>query len=533
LLARSFESEPLQGVGGYAWKALWETAKRFSEKHAYPAQAFPNVDEDGRCVLCQEGLREEGRERLSRFDQFVKDDTQVRLGEARAAYELECESFAKLVVLPDAIVSNQKDLEATDSQLVAEIRALLGGYQDTFEQTREALKGVDPLKQFVIVPVAALVRLVEAAKAARVTAEGLSNPEVVQQRLASVTSRRKELELLQTIKISREAIIKEITRLKEREALDAAKTAAATTSITKKILELSEESITEFVRDTFTRETERLRLERVTIARTRAEKGALLHQPKLVGARQTVTLPRVFSEGERTALGLAAFFTEAHLDTSKSALILDDPVTSLDHVRRGRVAERLATLGETRQVVVFTHDLAFVADLTREAKSKGVPIAERSVTRSRADERKPGACSTAHPWTAKDVAARLDELRHELARIKRDCGTWDEKEYEHAVAGWAGSLSETWERIFSQEIVGAILADGGLELRPMMVKVLARFSDADHREFDASYSRASLWAKRHDKSVAVNYVAPEVSDLETELALIGGWFKRVKGYKNQ
>jgi lauroyl/myristoyl acyltransferase len=31
------------------------------------------------------------------------------------------------------------------------------------------------------------------------------------------------------------------------------------------------------------------------IARTRADKGALLHQPKLVGARQQVTLPRVFS----------------------------------------------------------------------------------------------------------------------------------------------------------------------------------------------------------------------------------------------
>ena len=61
---------------------------------------------------------------------------------------------------------------------------------------------------------------------------------------------------------SREAIVKEIARLKEREALEAAKSAAATGPITKKILELSEESITEVVRDTFTRETDRLRLER-------------------------------------------------------------------------------------------------------------------------------------------------------------------------------------------------------------------------------------------------------------------------------
>ena len=226
----------------------------------------------------------------------------------------------------------------------------------------------------------------------------------------------------------------------------------------KKILDLSEESITDVVRDTFTRETDRLRLERVTIARTRADKGTLLHQPKLVRARQEVKLPRVFSEGERTALGLAAFFTEASLDDSKSALILDDPVTSLDHIRRRLVAARLATLAANRQVIMFTHDVAFVADLKLEASGGGVSVAERSVTRSRFDEQKPGACSTDHPWKAKDVPARLDELRRELARIKNGETTWDQKRYEDAVSVWAGHLSQTWERIFSQEIVGPILA---------------------------------------------------------------------------
>ncbi len=319
--------------------------------------------------------------------------------------------------------------------------------------------------------------------------------------------------------------------MKERDALEAAKTAAATTGITKKILELSEESITEVVRDTFTRETDRLRLERVTIARTRADKGALLHQPKLVGARQQVTVPRVLSEGERTALGLAAFFTEAHLDRSNSALILDDPVSSLDHIRRGLVATRLAALAENRQVILFTHDVAFVADLKREAGARGVPVAERSVMRSRADERKPGACMTTHPWKAKDVPARLDELRQELGRMRRECSTWDDKQFEDAVAVWAGNLSETWERIFSQEVVGPVLAEGGLEVRPKMVKILARFSDQDHQEFDGSYGRVSQWAKRHDKSAAVNYVAPDLDTLEEELRVVESWFKRVKGYK--
>jgi energy-coupling factor transporter ATP-binding protein EcfA2 len=531
LLARSFESDPLPGMGTSLWKVLWESARRFSEEHAYPAQTFPVVEANCRCVLCQEPLSADARDRLSRFERFVKDDTQVRVDEARQIYDRQVQSLNNLQIAPDTVLSDQKDLEVTHALLIADFRVLLDKYANARKATLDAISTSGPVALFGVEPLAVLTALAQAATTARDMAAGLANPTIVQERLAGTTVRRQELDLLQETKNLRATIIGEIARRKEREKLEAAKTAAATGPITKKILELSEESITEVVRDTFTRETDRLRLERVTIARTRADKGALLHQPKLVGARQDAKLPRVFSEGERTALGLAAFFTEAHLDGSRSALILDDPVTSLDHIRRGLVAARLAELAQSRQVIMFTHDVSFVADLKREASGRGVPVAERSVTRSRADERKPGTCTTKHPWKAKDVPARLDELRQQLSRIRKESSSWDERQYEEAVAVWAGNLSETWERIFSQEIVGPVLAEGGLEVRPMMVRVLARFSDDDHREFESSYARASQWAKRHDKSTLVNYVAPDVAELEAELSLVDDWFKRVKGYK--
>jgi energy-coupling factor transporter ATP-binding protein EcfA2 len=531
VLARSFESEPLAGVGTSPWKLLWDSARRFSVEHAYPTQPFPVAGEESRCVLCQEKLGDEARVRLLKFEQFVKDDTQVRLDEVQRLYEKHVEALTKLRVSPDAVVSDQKDLEATHAELIAETRALLDKYQRALDPTLDAIAHVGLVTLCDIEPLSTLTALTQASSRARESSADLANPAIVQARLAVIVARRQELELLRASKDSRAAIVKEIARRKERDVLEAIKTAAATGPITKKVLELSEESITEVVRDTFTRETERLRLDRVTIARTRADRGALLHQPKLVGARQDVKLPRVFSEGERTALGIAAFFTEAQLDGSKSALILDDPVTSLDHIRRGLVASRLSELAESRQVIMFTHDVSFVADLKREAGGKGVPVAERSVTRSRADERKPGACSTKHPWKAKDVPARLEELRLRVRLIRNESRAWEEKEYEDAVAVWAGDLSETWERIFSQEIVGQVLAEGGLEVRPMMVKILARFTEQDHREFDASYGRVSQWAKRHDKSTMVNYVPPDVAILEEELDLVDAWFKRVKGYK--
>ena len=52
-----------------------------------------------------------------------------------------------------------------------------------------------------------------------------------------------------------------------------------------------------------------------------------------------------------------------------------------------------------------------------------------------------------------------------------------------------------------------MLGESGLEVRPMMVKILAKFTEADYTELDASYRCVSQWAKRHDRSALVNYVA--------------------------
>ena len=269
------------------------------------------------------------------------------------------------------------------------------------------------------------------------------------------------MELLRAMRRKRGVIVEEINRLKLRGKLEEVKNSAATGAITRKISELSEAEVTEVIRDRFTRETERLHLERVTISKTRAERTALLHQPKLISVRQNVTLPQVFSEGEKTALGLAAFFAEASLDSSKSALILDDPVSSLDHVRRELVARRLIDLSVDRQIIVFTHDVSFVVDLKQEARGKGSSVTDRSVARSRAGERKPGMCSENHPWKAKDVSQRLEALRVDLVRIGRDSSGWGQDDYEVKVASWSGELSETWERILSQEIVGSVISEGG------------------------------------------------------------------------
>lgn len=531
LLARELQSEPVPGAGGSPWKSLWDAARRFSKQEAFPDKDFPNVDDGSSCVLCHQPLTAEARERLIRFERFVSDDTQAQLAVAAKGLDDKIRAICRLEVCPALVAEHLVDVGGNADDELKSVQVLLDEWEEEREKLLEAIEGDSPLPPSEADDSEATKLLRARASAARKVIEDLDDPAKAQALLDQAVRNKKELDLCRTVKKERAGILVEIARRRVLARLLEVKTEAATTGISRKATELSAEHITEVVRDAFTRETERLGLDRVTIAKTKGVKGTVLHQPKLVGARQSVKLPRVFSEGEKTALGLAAYFTEARLDESKAALILDDPVSSLDHLRRERVAARIAELAQDRQVVIFTHDVAFVSDLKIEAQRLGVAVGERSVARRLGGERRPGKCGLMHPWKAKDVGQRLHSLETDIARIKRECGEWSEDQYEEAAASWAGHMSQTWERVFSQEIVGPIVAEGRMEVRPQMVRVLAKFSDKDESEFQASYGRVSKWANRHDKSVKANYVAPSIDELENELDFVKAWFKRVRKYK--
>ena len=87
----------------------------------------------------------------------------------------------------------------------------------------------------------------------------------------------------------------------------------------------------------------------------------------------------ILSEGEQRAIAIASFLAEVSLEPSKSGIVFDDPVNSLDHVRRERIANRLALEAKSRQVIVFTHDLAFAWELSQQAQAQEHQAAVRHV----------------------------------------------------------------------------------------------------------------------------------------------------------
>lgn len=523
--ASSFDEEPLTGVGSATWRLLWSAARNYSTTEAYHGHQFPVVDEGAVCVLCQQLLDDDARTRLQRFDQYMTDTTER---DAAVAEQKFAQDLAELRALEFATPTRTvalSALEAHDSQLGRAATALLTKLEEQRDAIVQTLTGEDPA------PVSlAAINIPERLTALSVQIQDRATTTDVTQFRSAVTelsSKKAELQASVRLSESREKIQAEVQRLRDLKGLKAARTAADTSSITQKASSLTREYATDRILDRFTQETDRLRLHKVTLQDLGGRKGQLNQKPGLLGTTKKVAARAVLSEGEQTALGLAGFFTEAIFDQSKSALIFDDPVTSLDHVRRDKVAERLTQLANDRQVVVFTHDVAFTGDLAAAAEREDVALTERAVERRGVE---PGICTDRFPWKARDFRSRVTHLADELAKLKKERSNLVQEDWEERVATWAGYLSETWERSVTTEVLNQVFDRGSSQVRMMKFRLLADISDADNQDLQDGYGATSRWGRRHDKSAETNYVAPEPADLECELTRLTSWQKRVRKY---
>lgn len=80
----------------------------------------------------------------------------------------------------------------------------------------------------------------------------------------------------------------------------------------------------------------------------------------------------ILSEGEQKVIALADFIAETSITTINKGIILDDPVNSLDEERKSVISERLVSISENKQVIIFTHDLVFASSLINYATDKSL-----------------------------------------------------------------------------------------------------------------------------------------------------------------
>jgi hypothetical protein len=435
--AEAFADQPQPGTGGEAWREMWEAARRFVEAGE---GAFPDEGDDAACPLCQQDLEADARERMRRFEAFVSGNLreQVRLVDAALTEHLEAlPDLGELAHTAEVAVAAAG--EHLQGPADAALRALADRLAIVTGRSEPSLDGgldLRPLRDYVAVQVA--------------EAEGFAVLRNERDR-ARIETRLRELRARQAVAGAREEVLAYIESLEAIAAREEARRALSTQAISHRIRELSRLAITDRLKEALEQEIGEVDpiANRVEL-KASASKGKPAVQFKLRSeGREKVG--KVLSTGEQTALATAFFLAELRVSDERSAIVLDDPVSSLDHQRREHVATRLVEEAARRQVVVLTHDLVFVYYLQEKAEELGVEVHGQALERA---YHSVGVVAPGLPWEVKSPMERAKALRHELKARLIPLHKGNDPAYEAEAQRWRLELRKAYERMIEVYVLG-------------------------------------------------------------------------------
>ena len=252
--------------------------------------------------------------------------------------------------------------------------------------------------------------------------------------------------------------------------------------------------------------------------------GAQRYQVKLIADPGTPPL-KILSEGEHRAVALAGFLSELSTASHRSAIVLDDPVSSLDHRWRRHVAERLVEEGGARQVVVFTHDAVFLMNLMEASEAVGQPIEVVHLARSGTTV---GIPRGGAPWIAMKVKERIAYLNRRLQEAEADLNAGQDERYRSVVPDLYGFLREAWERAVEEVLLNGSVVRFGREVQTNRLKPLVDITEADLTTIDRAMTKASRYIRGHDDAAAIVDEPPQPDELRADIKELADWTKEMR-----
>ena len=243
---------------------------------------------------------------------------------------------------------------------------------------------------------------------------------------------------------------------------------------------------------------------------------------------QVLQLATFCSEGESRTLSLAAFLTELTTASSPSAIIFDDPVSSLDHIWRERISRRLVSEAGKRQVVVFTHDLLFLRLLLAEADRQGIACQNQYVRR----DGHAGICSPDLPWIAAPVKDRIGKLRVRWQAAEKLHRTSGAEAYESATREMYGLIREAWEKAVSEVLLNDVVERYRPSIETQKLRHLHDITAADTEFVENAMTECSRWIRGHDHPAADGTPVPGPGELKQRIDDLEGWVKSVRQRRN-
>ena len=306
------------------------------------------MDGDARCVFCHQPLDDDAKKRFIRFKQFVDNEAGRQLDRAKIALSDETLELA----------SHVGTLAAIDSVLLEEAgefsESLCVSLTDLRAKSKTRVAGTDNVDADIGRLVSDCPDLVELAGGLEADAAKMLKTLDVDEkhRLEDEVS---ELEARQLLASSKAAVVKRRDKLSELAAIESAQKQLHTRRVTETFKRIATSAVSDDLTDAWQQTGEALGipLECVVMKNTPG-KGGFKSKMELDGCEAKIGPAEVLSEGEQRVIALAAFIAELSLADTPNAVVFDDPVSSLDHNYRSKVARSIANLAASRQVIVFT-----------------------------------------------------------------------------------------------------------------------------------------------------------------------------------
>jgi energy-coupling factor transporter ATP-binding protein EcfA2 len=525
---RAFSGEPLDGVGGAVWRALWDSARRYSSDVAYPGQPFPPQN-DARCVLCQQPLSADARDRMARFEDFIQEDTERLAQQAEQSANDARQGLVSLSIGTRSLKPHLQEIAIHNPDLAKRTRRFVAAarLRRYALLKRLATQDGDHVPAFPPNPSADLAQLETTLRNYAIELQK-SAADVERKKLEAEHAELSDRALLGgMIQVVRD----EIDRLKTIHFLGECLPDTTTTTITKIGNEIADTAITPKLRDRFQQEIVKLAADkvRVEIVRSGGKYGSPQYQVRLF-AKPEAKVQDILSEGEKTCVALAAFLTELATATHNSTLVFDDPVSSLDHRWRKQVARRLVDEAEHRQIIVFTHDLVFVNDLSDLGVENKRTIRLLTVSRGQ-----PGAgiVGDGMPWKAQRVEERIDKLEKDARQAKKLYDANQLDEYNRDAAAVYNGLRASWERALEDVAFFRVIQRHRDYIDTKNLRKASVLTEQDCDAFHAGFKKCCDVIDAHDPSSGRNADAPPPNEVMQDIQALKDWVSSLRTRQKQ
>lgn len=514
----------LPGTGQGPWALLFNAAREYSTNAAYPEQTFPVTSEDAVCVLCQQDLTPAAKDRLQRFDRYVRDTTSEAARAARNAWQQIVRdigqadvSFTLSQVMSDSLSGRMAtlpdDIRTLQEDLLSRLQWLRTAVANGEWLDRPTYRGANPTAS--IRQIADALRAEATALRANLDAEAL----------AAKRLRLKELEARRLLSEHVESISQVIGNLGYKAKLqNCLEDIGNTRPISLFAGQLAKKYVSETLAGRMNEELKKLDLYHIL--------AGVSSTGDVGSVRLGILLPDsqldphlVLSEAEQRMCALAYFFAELHQSGSTSGIVFDDPVSSLDHSHRTAVARRIVEESANRQVIVFTHDAVFFGELTTLCEDAGLTPGVKSIT-YRAEG--PGYIDAGLPYDMRKHRERITQHRTDQQRIAANFNNPPGDDERLAIRNAYDDLRVTIEVGIEDTILNETVVRFRDNISVGRLDGVMVVQEAEFREVQRLHDKCCRNVRAHSHAAGQQRAVTQPSDLLQDIDAVNALFQEIR-----